>query len=223
MESTMHPLESTMHPSASAERPTHILKAEHEIILQALDCLERVAESAVSGVIDLASARDLLDFFAVFADRCHHAKEEECLFPRLIDHGLPRNAGPLAVMLAEHEEGRRAVSGMRAALQAFEQGGGEACRRFSAAARSYAELLRAHIEKENHVLFPMAEEMLDQEVERSVLEGFGRLETDLHQGTHERYVRMIESLAQRLGVEKRSPAPAHNGSCCAHGPARGAR
>jgi hemerythrin-like domain-containing protein len=204
-----------MHPLASAQRPTQILMAEHEVILQALACLERVAKTAASGVIDVVSAEDLLDFLAVFADRCHHAKEEECLFPRLVERGLPRDAGPLAVMLDEHEEGRQAVGAMSAALQALGRGERAAGARFAAAARAYTELLRAHIDKENQVLFPMADGMLDAGAQDAVLKAFGRLETeDLRTGTHERYVKLIENLVRRLGV---TPADLPRaGSCCGH-------
>jgi len=209
-----------MHPSSGAAQPTRILMAEHEVIEQALDCLDHVADAASIGLLDLVSAEQLLDFFEVFLDRCHHHKEEECLFPRLVERGLPRGVGPIAVMLSEHEEGRRAVTRMRGALAAYEQGELAACGRFVEAARVYTEHLRAHIEKENYVLFPMAEGMLDEDALRAVLEGFGRIEThDVRVGSHEGYLKEIENLVMRLGVKPRDLARVRTGACCGHGPA----
>ena len=40
--------------------------------------------------------RDAVDFVRNFADRCHHAKEEGNLCPRLEARGLPSQDGPVA-------------------------------------------------------------------------------------------------------------------------------
>ena len=99
-------------------KATEILKSEHRMIEQVLNCLEKMAETAcVSRVFDRDSAREALEFFRHFADRCHHGKEEDILFQRMIERGFPRQAGPLAVMLHEHELGRshvRALAGIAA-------------------------------------------------------------------------------------------------------------
>ncbi len=52
---------------------------------------------------------DFARFLRGFADGCHHGKEEDILFQRLIERGFPREAGPLAVMYHEHEVGRSHV------------------------------------------------------------------------------------------------------------------
>src|SRR5262245_58489596 len=118
-------------------RPTEILMEEHRVILRVLSCLERCAERAErSGKLDARSASELVDFLATFADRCHHGKEEEQLFPMLVKKGLPREVGPIAVMLAEHEEGRAHVRAMRTAAADIR------APEFAAHARAFAELLR---------------------------------------------------------------------------------
>ncbi|MGD0266766.1 MAG: hemerythrin domain-containing protein, partial [Candidatus Methylomirabilota bacterium] len=38
--------------------------------------------------------------------QCHHGKEENLLFKTMVDRGFPRQGGPIAVMLHEHETGR---------------------------------------------------------------------------------------------------------------------
>jgi hemerythrin-like domain-containing protein len=205
--------------TTTSMRATQILRAEHEVILKVLDCLERVADGAASaGVPDLLSAKEILEFLAVFADRCHHGKEEECLFPKLFDQGMPRHVGPVAVMLAEHEEGRSEVAGMRAALAACEQGKREATEQFVAHARSYVQLLREHIAKENEVLFPMADGMLGEVQQQELLTAFGKVERhDMGEGTHERYLALAEGLVSRLGVKPGAHSFAQAGACCSHG------
>ena len=196
---------------------TDVLRNEHEVILQVLDCLEELARRAeVQGTIDSLSARSALDFFGSFADRCHHAKEEQRLFPALQMRGMPLRVGPLAVMLHEHELGRAAITAMRTALDDAARNAAEAPKRFAAAARGYVELLREHIDKENRVLFSMADEMLGPEVQDELLRGFEHIEhDDLQAGTHERYIRLARDLCVHLGISWAPHAPGV-ATCCGH-------
>ena len=201
-------------PTTTA-RATEILMSEHEVILDVLDCLEHVAEAAEHrGALDERSAGQALDFLGVFADRCHHAKEEGALFPALNRKGLPKEVGPVAVMLAEHEQGREAVAGMRAALAIGHAG----LAAFVAHARAYVRLLRDHIAKENGVLFPMADGMLSSADQAEVLRAFESVEhDDLGPGAHERYLAIAKELGERLGVQRPASRGAPRaGGCCGH-------
>src|SRR5690606_27309072 len=141
--------------------PTEILMQEHRLIEPVLDCLEALTQRAeATGTLDVASATQALEFFSVFAGRCHHAKEEDCLFPLLEEQGSSREQGPTGVMLDEHEEGRRHVSGMAAAAKAVAAGNRESLNVFVSHSKAYIELLRLHIQKEDHCLFQMAEKVL---------------------------------------------------------------
>ena len=62
--------------------PIEILKHEHEIILMVLDAAEREAKAIESAnTVDAERIRKFLAFFRNFADRCHHAKEENHRIP----------------------------------------------------------------------------------------------------------------------------------------------
>ena len=98
--------------------PTDVLKQEHRVIEQVLACLAVLADRADAGRLDPGDARQAIDFLQVFADRCHHAKEENVLFPRMEARGFSRERGPTGVMLHEHELGRQAIRAMLAALNA---------------------------------------------------------------------------------------------------------
>jgi hemerythrin-like domain-containing protein len=208
-----------METTTGASRATEILMAEHEVILNVLDCLQKLADdSSRAETFDVRSAKDILEFFGAFADKCHHGKEEGALFPMLFQKGLPRHVGPVAVMLSEHEEGRAEIAGMRAAIAALEQGHSEGVQRFVGHARAYVELLRDHIAKENTVLFPMADGMLNPAEQSEVLDRFATVESkDLGPGTHERYVALAADLVKRLNVTPSERSMVHAGGCCGHG------
>jgi hemerythrin-like domain-containing protein len=130
--------------------PIDELMDEHRVIERVLGALEAAARKEVP----LAFYERAVDFIANYADGRHHAKEEERLFPLLERKGIPREGGPIGVMCAEHQVGRGHVARMRAFLAAGDRQG---LRRESLA---YAALLRDHILKEDHVLFPMGRECL---------------------------------------------------------------
>ena len=107
-----------------AEKPTEILSDEHRVIERVLDALQRLTAVPVNP--SLEQWRKALEFFRHFADQCHHFKEEKVLFPALEEHGIPREGGPIGMMLAEHEEGRGHVRSMIDAMERVAQGNGAA-------------------------------------------------------------------------------------------------
>lgn len=133
-------------------RPTDILRAEHQLILRALDLLAAAATLADRGA-ELPDPwwADAVAWIREFADTNHHGKEEDRLFPALVKAGVPSEGGPVGVMLAEHAEGRKLVG-------AIDAGRGAAR---THAARGFVNLLRAHIDKEDSVLFQIADAVLD--------------------------------------------------------------
>lgn len=168
-------------------KPTQRLVEEHDRILRALDVLEALCE----GEIDEARARDVVDFIRSFADGLHHGKEEDLLFPALGEAGMPTGGGPIAVMLMEHEEGRAWVREMTRALDAGLPGSRDA---FVHAGRSFVGLLRRHIDKENQVLFPMGEGMLDAETREALSLAFDEHDQEKHAEEYRRCLRLYESL-----------------------------
>jgi hemerythrin-like domain-containing protein len=178
---------------------TNTLRNEHNAILKMLDATEETARQIREGKpVAPGILSGLLEFLQIFADRCHHGKEENCLFPLLEKKGLPRDGGPIGVMLHEHDEGRGLIRDMAEAAEAYAVGGKEAGLQWADAALGYAALLRAHIAKENDVLFVMADRLLSGSEQNHLLEAFERIESDkIGAGTHER----LHSLMDRLHKE----------------------
>jgi hemerythrin-like domain-containing protein len=171
--------------------PTQTLREDHRVILRALVLLEVAAGRLEAGRTLPAGWWDaLLAWLRAFADRNHHAKEEQYLFPALAQAGVPEAGGPIGVMLEEHAEGR-------ALLDRMAEGAWD---KRAAAARGYARLLRAHIDKENGVLFPLADALLDPPDQAQLMRGFEKVEAE--QGAaafRERAEAAVDRLATALG------------------------
>jgi hemerythrin-like domain-containing protein len=176
-------------------KATEILMHEHELILRGVAVLERMAGRARAGqAVPASDANAIVEFIKKFADGCHHAKEEGVLFPAMEAAGMPRNGGPIAVMLAEHDEGRAAVRAMVEAIGAFGSSDG-AQAAFAVAADAYAHLLTNHIYKENNILFRMADNVLGPHQDAEILRAYDEHEAKVAgPGEHERFHKVVEEL-----------------------------
>ena len=144
--------------------PIEILMSEHRIIAKALTALERAAHRDLPFSFYERAAKFLVDY----ADGCHHAKEEDRLFPMLEERGIPRAQGPIGVMCDEHVEGRRHIRNMREFIEAEDRDG------LRAESLEYTALLRAHIQKEDEILFPMGRRLLSEEDTALLMERFNQ-------------------------------------------------
>ncbi|MDM8006827.1 MAG: hemerythrin domain-containing protein [Phycisphaerae bacterium] len=180
-------------------KPMQMLVEEHRVILSVLDAVEEVArEDSSRADMPQEFYEKALDFFSTFADRCHHAKEEDLLFPTLEARGIPREYGPIGCMLHEHEQGRSHLAAARNALPAAAQGNALARATLNSEMLAYVELLRQHIQKENEVLFVMGDQRMTQQDKDRLWKQFQCSEHgDLPAGTHEKYVTLAAELSAK--------------------------
>lgn len=182
-------------------KPTQQLMAEHDAVLVALQILEKVEAALGSEERAPEHLGQLLDFFKGFVDRCHHGKEEDVLFPELERRGVPREGGPIGVMLQEHELGRGHLRAMSEALDRLRRGEAGAAAAIREHAQAYRAMLREHIDKENNVLFPMADRLVPEDIAASLIERFEEIERDrVGEGKHEAYHAMLDSLKGQYGI-----------------------
>ena len=183
-------------------KPTKVLMDEHRNIERVLDCLEQMTVLAdTSGHLDGAGAREALAFFRGYADRCHHGKEEDLLFPMMEKKGFPGNGGPTGVMRDEHETGRAHIRAMDEAIGGAEKGDAGALQSFASHARAYVLLLRDHIEKEDHCLFRMADESLSADDQRELTAQFERVDRELPADAAPReLLRIADRLVERYAA-----------------------
>ena len=176
---------------------TQQLRDEHEAITVLLAVLEHLAVEMREGrLVNQVHLEQLLDLLHTFADTCHHGKEEELLFPALQAAGMPAQGGPVGVMLHEHTVGRAYIRGMTEALVQWHTGH-DAVHAFADNAVGYVLLLRAHINKENNILFTMAERILPQAEHERLAGAFEQVEEErIGHGVREQYHTLIHTLQE---------------------------
>jgi len=175
---------------------TNVLKDEHRGIEKMLRAIEKQIPALRAGSAESVPLfEQAVDFFRGFADACHHYKEEQILFPAMVAKGYSTESGPIAVMLAEHEQGRDYIRAMADAIARHRSGDAKALSDLAWAAERYAELLTAHIQKEDNVLFVMADRALNEAEQVKAAEQFERAEAEVvGPGVHERYHKLLDTL-----------------------------
>ncbi len=175
---------------------TEQLKTEHKAIKLMLRIIEKMCERLKSGDgVEPERLEQVLEFLKVFADRCHHAKEEELLFPALEKVGVPREEGPIGVMLAEHNKAREHVKGIGEGIARYKAGERRAAAKIVENGRAYVRILAAHIDKEDNVLYPVADARLPKNIQDELVAKFDQVETErIRPGKHEEFHKMLENL-----------------------------
>lgn len=165
------------------------LRNEHDGILHGLRILDEISVTLQSGLnADRKDIEDLVWFFSMFTEKCHHGKEEGLYFP-----AIRRHAGGGAELtdelLKEHAVGKGLLARMKK-----HSGSPELFK----IAEEYSVLLRKHIRKENEELFPMGDALIPKEEQTELLEAFGKFEDEvMGEGTHEKLHLLLKELERK--------------------------
>ncbi|GIW41989.1 MAG: hypothetical protein KatS3mg076_2566 [Candidatus Binatia bacterium] len=125
---------------------TECLDSEHRVFLLQLGVLERMlAENAADGEL-----RAVVLALAEAVEK-HREVEEGLLYPA-IRRAFGETFPPVAVMEHEHRQIEQTIGALRSHSGSVPE-----------AVRRLVEILRAHIQKETEVLFPMAEKKIPAE------------------------------------------------------------
>ena len=198
---------------------TEILSSEHRVIEQVIAALDAAADHIEAGkALRPGFFQDAVRFIANFADGYHHGKEERVLFEALARHGVPMDNGPVAVMLYEHDEGRRLTSGLRDAAARLATGDPGAADTVADYARAYGELLAQHIFKEDNIVFPLAVRVIAPTAWEDILREAERVELERAQRAPKAsYVELARTLCEEMGVDPdAAPKRAVELPCHAH-------
>jgi len=173
------------------------LMREHSKIIHILKIIEKIVspDNRLENTTKIQYSAEILNFLKIFADKCHHGKEEEYLFKELVRRGIPNEGGPIGVMLQEHQMGRKLISSMTESLNSVDM------KNFDVWATKYVDLLKLHIKKENEVLFVMADRVLPETVQNELFEKFELYEENIiGHGVHEKLDAIINKISGELSV-----------------------
>lgn len=181
---------------------TASLRKDHDLIEKVIKSMESTIQLLNNDKqIPESILLPVIDFSKNFTDVCHHSKEENSLFPALEQAGMPRNMGPIAMMLMDHERSRKIGKHMEeSAKEYLSSGNSENLINYM---KEYVEHITEHLWKENNRLFMMAEARLQyvsekvdkelNEIEQVKLKETGK--------TREHYEKLAEDLARDVSEQ----------------------
>lgn len=171
--------------------PMQMLVDEHVLIKRLVALIPRIIENFnVESGEDRQIITDAVDFIRSYADKFHHAKEEDILF-KYFDESLE----VIRTIYEDHETGRAHVA---ATLQALESRDVSAVREHLDA---YRELLTEHIEKEDGILYPWLDRGLSTTQVGELYARFNAKDEEFGE-TPKRYEALINRLEQEFAQEE---------------------
>jgi hemerythrin-like domain-containing protein len=152
-----------------AYNSTQMLENEHLIIAKVVGAASVLVDRLEAGQeVGNETLQGVVEFMRTYADKCHHGKEEELLFPLLGKKGVLMQGCPVGALTMEHGKGRMHVKGSVAATEAYQKGDPGGRQAVIQALRGIAELYPNHIWKEDYLLFPLTNKVLNPEEQRSL-------------------------------------------------------
>jgi hemerythrin-like domain-containing protein len=177
-------------------KATEQLRKEHKAVKLMLLVLDKMCKKLEAGEkINPDHLDSLIEFFQVFVDRCHHAKEENMLFVAMQKTMDPNDGDRIGALIKDHVSGRNYIRDLAAASALYRKGDTKAAKMITQSARHYMTLLIQHIDIEDNVLYPLADARLSVQKQEELLGEFDILEVEqIGIGKHEEFHRMIEKL-----------------------------
>ena len=181
---------------------TASLRRDHELIEKVIKAMESTIQLLNDGKqIPESILLPVIDFSKNFTDVCHHSKEENSLFPALEQAGMPRNMGPIAIMLMDRERSREIGKEMENSAKNYISSGDST--KLINDMQQYVEHITEHLWKENNKLFMMAEARL-QYVSKKIDQDLNEIEkTKLKETgkTREHFEQLAETLSRDVSQQ----------------------
>jgi hemerythrin-like domain-containing protein len=176
-------------------KTSKILSDEHKNILKIIEIMGDECDAIENGKeIDKEFFEKVIDFIRNYADKFHHAKEEDILFiefNKLAEENPESlHCNPTSQMLVDHDQGREFVKGMETRLTENDN------IRVIRNARAYADLLREHISKEDDILYPMTDEALSANTKKEMLKKFNKIDIERKMDKN-KYLNLVKELGER--------------------------
>ncbi|MFX0077917.1 MAG: hemerythrin domain-containing protein [Candidatus Hermodarchaeota archaeon] len=177
-------------------QPLESLTKEHRLIAKAVSVTE-----AFRNVIDAGSPIrpqrywKLVDFWSTYADIVHHGKEEQLLFPAIIEQSeLSQYGATIDKLVEEHMYLLGYISDLRRWARPMFTGDRAARERVIRSLDGYLELIAPHIKLEDEELFPAVADLLSKKELNELAKEFKALDARVSPNVHSYYRDIIDNL-----------------------------
>lgn len=176
-----------------------VLVDEHKLVRQYLDTLGIAVDLMGSGEELPEDFFDkTLDFSNTFLDTYHHFKEEYVVFLKLAEKKGGTIDPQIVSLRDQHERGRSFVKKIKASIKGYLEGSEVQRAKLFENLGYFYQLQRQHLNRENHVFFPMARKAFSQTELDEFAKEFEKEEKRLGPETLEYSEKLVELMANQL-------------------------
>jgi len=180
-----------------------ILIAEHKLLERIVDILEKETNSIIDGSENLTLITRIFNLLLDFGDKIHNVKEENHLFPTMIERGIPQSEH-IHDMLLDHEVERELIARFLLKLPAFTNLPYEEKAVLVKKIKEYTNDRKKHIKEENDILYPLAERVFLPEDNDKLVAAFKIIDKDVYgEDAYAHYALITEQLEK----ERERPEP----------------
>jgi len=139
----------------------NIIRDEHRSISAILHGMEYLVDRVRTrkAKIDPRVFSAMIYYLDTFSERMHHPKEDRYLFKAMRSRG-GEAAAVVADLEKEHAAGGEALKRLEQSLVRYEEGGDKEFPAFAEAVAKFVREYRDHMQKEESVVFPLAQRIL---------------------------------------------------------------
>jgi DUF438 domain-containing protein len=185
-----------MEESMEDKRWDTFLVGEHEIIERAMDVLRQELDKIPALAHSPVALKRAIDFLIEFGDHIHNQKEEQFLFPLMVERGIPAS-GPIRVMLLEHEAERGLLQQMMGEVAGLPAASNRTRAEYRQKGLDYLEIRANHIWKENDVLYMMGRQVLTEVDNRELLAAFEGINREAYGDTAaQKFAAMLDEVEE---------------------------
>jgi len=171
------------------------LKDDHKLIRRYLDNLYLAHDFLVERETVPASVfKKTLDFSKNFMNKYHHFREEYVLFLKLAEKKGGSIDPQIVSLRDQHERSRNLVSQIKEALGGYEKGDEVATSRLAENVGYYVSLEREHVNRENHVFYPMAAEAFSADEMAEFDAEFKKIDAKQGADSYKKAVKLVEEI-----------------------------
>jgi hemerythrin-like domain-containing protein len=175
------------------KKPTDVLENEHHYILKMIGALTVLTETLEKGEqVEPETLKNMVEFMRIFADQCHHGKEEALLFPLLEKRGVSPQGCPIGVLIHDHQTGRTLVTGLAEAAEGYQKGDPAARDALLKNIYGITALYPGHIWKEDYLAFPMSNKVLTEEDQQNLSEEFEKVDKNIGRDVYQRLAHLAD-------------------------------
>ena len=157
--------------------PTENLINEHKKINELLDIMSKIALKIKSkDVFYPNDVEEVVKYLINIIENSHHGKEDDVFYPELISSGIPKETAPLSIINYEHIISVNYLKDISSCVVNCKIGNDFSGELLADSLTNYVIAIKNHIQREEEIVFPIANEVFSIEKQNEILQRFEVIE-----------------------------------------------